>query len=214
MRSTFQCNNKLISAKPLSETKIPSFDLNQFAKRISQRDLPKLLSRLFDNEARVKSSGFIYIKHGEDGIYKVGRTASTVGMDKRDNRYVFPEIIVFIFSLPLSLSCMNLFYWGCICIEKFWSFEKNSNKVSSSKSSSKYSLWLSVASGISRKAPAFATLNSDDVPSDHPPEVVFLPNKQQCKNKRKAPVIKNNRKAIKTMFSKIIEQQLKRCYQK
>ena len=81
----FPVQQETIIAPP--ETKETFINLNQFAARVAQRDLPKLLSSLLDDQNRFKSSGFIYIyKKNEDEdneIYKVGRTASTVGVDKR-----------------------------------------------------------------------------------------------------------------------------------
>ncbi len=78
-----------IATKCPPEAKEPILDLNQFAGRVKQCDLPKLLSSLLDDQNRARSSGFIYIyskdedEDGDDEIYKVGRTASTVGVDKR-----------------------------------------------------------------------------------------------------------------------------------
>lgn len=83
----FPVQEEITIRKPPPEIKEPSVDLNQFAGRVKQRDLPKLLSGLLDHQNRARSSGFIYIyKKNEDEdneIYKVGRTASTVGVDKR-----------------------------------------------------------------------------------------------------------------------------------
>ncbi len=72
-----------IATKSPSETKEKFIDLNQFAGRVAQSDLPKLLSSLLDDQNRVKSSGYIYIKDGDYRIYKVGRTGNTVGVNKR-----------------------------------------------------------------------------------------------------------------------------------
>ncbi len=60
-------------------------DLNLLTGRVKKRALPKLLSNLLDYKNRFKSSGFIYIyiKDGDYNIYKVGRTGSTVGVNKR-----------------------------------------------------------------------------------------------------------------------------------
>ncbi len=83
----FPVQQESINGKPAPETKETFIDLNQFAGRVKRRDLPKLLSSLLDNQNRASSSGFIYIyikdEDGDDEIYKVGRTASTVGVNKR-----------------------------------------------------------------------------------------------------------------------------------
>ena len=81
----FPVQQETITAKPLSETKIPSLYLNQFAKRISQRDLPNLFRAflMMKHELKAADSPTFTSKTKMMEIYKVGRTTSTVGVDKR-----------------------------------------------------------------------------------------------------------------------------------
>ena len=81
----FPIKQEFFATQVLPETKATFVDLNQFSKRVKKRELPKLISTLLHDKNRIKSSGFIYIyiKDGDYQIYKVGRTGSLVGVDKR-----------------------------------------------------------------------------------------------------------------------------------
>lgn len=87
---TFSCFPVKLETRRLPEVTETSLDLNQFSGRVPTKDTPKLLHTLLREHRGSAKSGWIYIylKDGHHCVFKVGRTASTIGVAKRLRQWV------------------------------------------------------------------------------------------------------------------------------